>query len=285
MKVLINDYSSTNSTQCTYFADQLHRIDGVTTALWGGQGSLYDVMDQFNPDVYIVHCNKFGNDLYSYMEDKETTPIKKLILVANNLPHQAILDSEVFMQKLGYKDHTYITNNIKHLNKAPENTVYLPEAADASLVQMNHVDYSIFTGIVVDTKEDIGELPDGSCHILSTNPELKGHVDICRSLVEITPLLKNYKNISIRSNEVNLPQIYFDAVLSGANVTLDSSNPHCKTRLEEICKRVFGCDCNSGDRDTILNTIMEKHLSAHRAKTLLSLLPTPAPTSGKYFDS
>ncbi len=133
------------------------------------------------------------------MKDEETALLKKVFFVANDLPHQAILDSEVFMKNLGYTNHTYITNNIQHLNKAPENTVYLPEAADVGLVNTMALDYKINTLLVVDKVEDIGEIPAGSCHIMSTNLELRGKVDICRDIRQFSPLLKNYRNVSIRS--------------------------------------------------------------------------------------
>jgi len=275
MKILIKDYQTTDSSQCDYFSNRLNRIDGVTCGVWTGATGLYEAMDSFKPDVYITHLDHVNNDLFTYVKDLETDPLKKLILVANNCKHQSILESDKTLKGMNYDNHVYITNNLTHMSKAPENTFYLSEAADTAAVEMKGLDYNINTLIVVDKEEEVGEAPMGTYHIMSTNPELKGKVDICIPLIRFSALLKNYKNVSIRTNTHVLQQIYYDAVMSGCNVTIDSSNTHCNGRMKELISQL-----NKGT-ESIRDTILREHLSQHRAEKLLSLCSTV--TTERYF--
>ena len=110
---------------------------------------------------------------------------------------------------------------------------------------------------------------------VTSNPELKGKVDICIPLIRFSALLKNYKNVSIRTNTHVLQQIYYDAVMSGCNVTIDSSNTHCNGRMKELISQL-----NKGT-ESIRDTILREHLSQHRAEKLLSLCSTV--TTERYF--
>ena len=131
--------------------------------------------------------------------------------------------------------------------------------------------YSVDTLIVIDKVDDMIPPPEGSFHVMSTNKELMNKVDICRPLGLFTPLLKNYRNVNIRVNSHALPQVYFDAILSGCNVTIDSNNAHCSNRLKDVCKRMFDCDCDESKK--IYDIVKEQHLSEHRTKALFDLIP------------
>ena len=275
MRILIQGYQTADSSQCDYFSDRLNRMDGVTCGVWSGEGGLYEVMDNFKPDAYVAHLANFDNDMFTYIKDADTTPLKKLILVANNCKHQSILESDKILKGLGYDAHTYITNNLSHLSKAPENTVYLSAAADMTAVELESIDYDINTLVVIDKQEELGEAPLGTYHTMSTNSEMKGKVDICLPLIQFSALLKNYKNVSIRTNSHVLQQIYYDAVMSGCNVTIDSSNSHCKDRLLQLISQL------KKDQDSVRDTVLREHLSQHRAEKLLSLIP--AATTERYF--
>ena len=272
MRFLAQGYEDKDSTQCNYFSHHLSRMDGVDTGIWNGTGSLYDTLDQFKPNVFMVHCKDFSDDLLTYLSDTETPDFDKLFIVANGEQHQSILSCESKLSRINYNRHTYITNNIKHLDKAPENTLYLPEAADSGLVGIKDFDYHIDTLIVIDKEGDLNSLPKGSCHVMSTNPDLVGKVDICRPLGRFSPLLKNYGKVSIRINSHDVPQIYFDAILSGCSVTIDSPNAHCSNRLKDVCKRMFDCDCD--DSTSVYEEIVQHHLSEHRTKALYDLIPS-----------
>lgn len=271
MRFLAHGYDDKDSTQCNYFSHHLSRMDGVETGIWNGTGGLYNTFDSFKPDVFMVHCRDFDNDLTTFLSDSDTPDLQKLFIVANGSPHQCILDCENKLNKINYDKHTYITNNIKHLDKAPENTLYLPEAADSGLVSIKDFEYNIDTLIVIDRLSDMITMPQGSCHVMSTNPELLGKVDICRPLGRFSPLLKNYRNVSIRISSHDLPQVYFDAILSGCNVTIDSPNAHCSNRLKDVCKRMFDCDCD--DTTSVYEEIKKHHLSEHRTQALYELIP------------
>lgn len=275
MKILIKEYNNPDSSQCDYLSERLNRMDGVQCGIWNASGGLYSVMDNFKPNAYVIHLSQLNNELFTYIKDEETDTINKLFIVANQCKHQDILSADKALRGIGYDNHTYITNNIKHLDKAPENTVYMSEAADVAAVDAESLKYKINTLIILDKIEELGKVPDGTYHIMSTNPEMKGRVDICIPLIRFSAMLKNYKNVSIRTNDHVLRQFYYDAVLSGCNVTIDSSNSHCKDRMKELEASM------RKDGYSVRDTILHKHLSQHRAEQLLSLIPTES--SERYF--
>ena len=281
MKILFRNYLGLDSTQSKYLARALASVPNVEVAEFAN-GSLYDALDQYGPEYVVVHAAGLDSTMMSYLTDDDT-PSLKLAICCNGLSTQDIEHVETGLSKANLLDSVvflFSTRNPKKLPKSKCNMVALGECADDELVSNTTLAFphKIDT-CVIDSIETSGML--GSWHNVALTNEKREGYDYCLPLFQVTPLLKNYNNVVITTKSTNIPQICFDSLLSGCNVTLRGNNPYTQESLDEVCVRVFGKKLrHEDDQESIKELIKEKHLPRNRAKTFISQLPV----NQRYFE-
>ena len=279
MKILIKDYTSSRSTQAMYLVHGLQNVPNVQAGLWSGDGSLYDAMDQFQPDLLIMHMLAFGNDVVSYLRDDDTPPVK-LAMCVTGVTNESIEGVDANLRRDGLSDSIALYFSSRNKNMLPKTkTTMLPllEAADPVAVGKHSMDYKIDTCVVIDKESEVRNDDYGrSFHFASSNPDLQGKADLCLNQGQLATLLKNYSNVVIKHATSTIPQVFFDAALSGARPVFALDNKDDQTRIGELCKKLFGFSCLRGDdidHEAVAQIVAEKHTATNRVKTLISQLP------------
>jgi len=279
MRILIKNYTSDSSTQSQYLTYGLNGVPNVEAGMWNGEGSLYDALDQFKPDLYVVHGSAVGNPVVAYLKDTDT-PDLKLAICLNGMSTQQASHIDDTLKQLKLIDKValyYSSRNRDHLPKLSKPILSLMEAADEKAVSQTQPPYHIGTCVVVERESEIEGEYGESFHFVSSNPALTDKADIVLPAGQLAQMFKNYDKVIIKYPVSSVPQHFFDAVLAGAKPVFSSKNPYATERISPLCRKLFGYSCLSDDteidHDKVREVVLEKHMPANRVKTLISQLP------------
>ena len=69
MRVLIHNYSTSQTTEPLYLTEAFNAIEGVTANIWSAQvnASTFDVFDSFKPDLFITDIKMISNDIFYFL--------------------------------------------------------------------------------------------------------------------------------------------------------------------------------------------------------------------------
>ena len=68
MKLLIQNYSSEETTEPLYINECVNRVEGSSSAIWGDKSvSAYDMFDAVNPDLFLTHYTLLSDDVVKYL--------------------------------------------------------------------------------------------------------------------------------------------------------------------------------------------------------------------------
>ena len=190
---------------------------------------------------------------------------------------QTVVHFEEELTRLNIKSHVeflFSSRNHDSLPRSASRMICLPECADDILAQSvtTTFPYKIQTLVVGDVV-NAGII--GSWHNVAINAEAVEGYDYTLPLNMLTPILKNYEFVRVNTKFTNIPQIVFDALISGCDVSLSGNNPYTQEKLDAVCSRVFGQKLREDqDQSEVRERIKQKHLPINRAKTLLSQIST-----------
>lgn len=275
MKILCENFLSVDNTQSMYLPRALSSY-GATVGIRKAGVSLYETLDDFSPDYFLLHAQQITEDLVTYLNDADAKNIR-LIINCFGMNTQTVVHFEEELARLNIKSHVeflFSSRNHDSLPRSASRMVCLPECGDDLLSQSvtTTFPHQIQT-LVVGEIETAGIL--GSWHNVAINAEPVEGYDFTLPLNMLTPILKNYEFVRVHTKYTNIPQIVFDALLSGCNVSLSGNNPYTQEKLDAICSRVFGQRLREGnDQSSLPELIKQKHLPINRAKTLLSQIST-----------
>lgn len=272
MKFLVQNYASESNTQAMYLARGLN-TDDHTAVLWNNDCSLYDIMDRERPDCYVTSASMLSKDFLHYAKSYLMFDMK-LLLNVDGVSQDIINSLERSLLQNNIKCLFFFASNPKiHTNKI--RFVNLNNAYDVYLSTKSKLGYKINKAFIVNSQDEI-EKSDGSYHILSHKRDMIDIADIVFPEFQLCSLYGNYDEIIVNIDSV-IPQVFFDALMYGNKVYYRSKNEDVKKSVEKLLRTDESLDYDDQNKMTdftkIKKTIVERHSSLNRVKTLLSQLP------------
>lgn len=290
MRVLVQNYATSSSTEPLYIHETLNALDGVESHLWQDNNvSVYDMFDITKPDVFITHFGLLTDDVVKYISKHKN--IQMLINVTS--AQQSQLDTiDSVLSEFGIKAPFLFTNQPMLLNKIIQrNTklVSIMHGADLFLSRQEPKlpEYEIELGIVTDYKINnrLESLTSsfGTYHILTQNESLKEDVDILIPAFHMHEAYPKYKQVVVTSKDMDLPQAFFDAAFYGNSVVYhskyDSQSVKMNTAIQSLLKtnesvsltvdKIVG---NKLNPESVRRSVATGHTCLHRVKRMLSML-------------
>ena len=214
MRVLIQDYSSPNSTEPMYLCQSFNSV-GIQASLWNSDRmSAYDVFDSFQPNLFVAHFTKITSDCVKYLAQNQ---------------------------------------HIKSINKLKSSVVEVVEllaAADvfAATTQPKPEDFNVENCVITnyDSRSRFSSQLDGtSHHFISNDAELTEQLDITAPELNLQALYPNYKNVIISRDDQTIPQSLFSSIYHGANVfykgKYETQAKVVMDSLQNIYRGIEGC--------------------------------------------
>ena len=269
MKILINNYSNSHSTEPIYLNTAFNAA-GCESTLWPSNVSTFDIFDMVQPNIHITHHSKLTIDLATYLKEAKNIDF---IINITGLNQDHLIAMEEKLLSFNIKPKLYFVNHYDHNLKSNRvNIMTLLHGADIFFGK-GKKQYSINSAILIDNKDQIYPYGD-TYHYLSVNDQLVNDVDICMPLHHMSQLWGNYDKIIIRYFNNSLSQIFYDAAYYNNNVYFDLKD---RTLLDYVLAKMLGegkhCDLNIQESGNVSDKIKQKHTCLHRAKSLLSQLP------------
>ena len=280
MKFVIDNYSDINCSQALYLQSHINSMDEHECILNNSQAPFFDVMDSFNPDVYISSWKTINMDIINYIKGTKNAPslminiesaksgsLRKMfeILKDNNIKYKMFHQNES-----PFWDHATKKESIRVLNAVDINI-----DISSKIKWKNKINYLLICRDKEEIKNlDLSFLHNKTFHIYSSD----GGGDIHTSIISVAKtMLHNYENIIITGINENLDQIFFEAMYRGDRVYFLETKDKVKA-VEEKIHKIFKTDeCfNFLDKDrttdfsVIKKSIELKHTSLNRSKTILS---------------
>jgi hypothetical protein len=261
MKFVISNYASANQTESYYFNASINLLENHKSVLWDQRSiSLYDIFDQFNPDVFICHGKAVPSDIISYCKENGGP---KLAINVTGLTQKETNNIEQFLIDNNVEIHFLFTNTHEKVTNTKTRTINIPFGADVFLSTKKQISYSIDKCYIVSNESDIIDY-EGTYHYITNDESLSSKTDAFLPVMSIASLYDNYKEIIIKNNSSTLPQVFFDAVYYGNDVKLVSSK-YTDLVLNKLLKLEDG--------ESLKEKIKTKHTCLNRTKTLLSQFP------------
>lgn len=279
MNFVIENYITNQNTQPVYLGKSINKTEGNRAFLWSPNVvSLYDIMDQTNPDFFITHIYKISKELVHYINNNETKT--KILLCVDGAPEDSIVAMENLLLDKNIKC-AFFFGSSKEVKTRKTRYVTLLNCYDAEIQKTNSIlDYKIRKAYIVNKVEDIViTTSKDTYHYLSTEESLKEHVDIMLPEVTLSLLYKNYDEIIFKNIKDTIPQAFFDAICMGNKVYYhnNETNPDIDEKIENILKPEKSLKYEDPDKMTdftnLKKYVEEKHTCYNRTKTLLSQLP------------
>lgn len=266
MKVLIDNYTNHKTTEPLYLNRTLNTI-GIENALWDKRHiSFYDVMDRFNPDVFVTSIATLSNDILHYFKankssvdfitnitDASEEDLRTLVSVYEDcgINNKLLINNQAFCKPVGVppsvnKQDIYYGADIfiqQYDNK-------LSNEIDLCVIVDGDVSES-WVRRAVETKDP------KSYHILSLDGQYQGK-DSQVTLVDMANIYKLYKDISILSDKQSgiFTQLFFDLTIRGVDVTFTSlENLYNNDMLNDIKKNISSRHTCLNRVQTLLNKI------------------------------
>jgi len=265
MKVLVQNYSSRNSTEAIYFQQTMKTI-GIEAVLWNqNQISTYDIFDRFKPDVFIAGHNHLTSDIIEYLSHSKTDTV--LNVTGLNESQSNTLNTILIDRKI--KVPFVFTNTPDSIPEAKlkdfKSHNILP-GADLFIPRDNSLDFTL-DAIRIYTNKDLDYSYENNLdwhrtyHMTGLYQSDK--FDFEGNVATLGALYNKYKEICFFGNPENIfSQLVFDAMFVNDNVRLLSDD---QQKMSKIITGIF----KTGN---IQEQIKPKHTCISRTQRLLSKL-------------
>ena len=272
MRILISNYSSNSQTECYYLSSAINLIKGCSSIIWDNkEHSAYDIFDTFQPDYFLTHISTIYTDALRYMSENKNI---KLIVNSTGATKEVIKKVEQMLIDENVQISFFYTNNDEEVtNLKKHNMISVPFGADVFLNNKSDTRYSIDTAFFVNDEVNIPHTKPETYHSISVDKSLQGKADIVLPIFEISSIYTNYNNIVFRYFGNFIPQLFFDTVFYGKKVQYQLDNLDQQMAVESKIKKILKLE-SCEDFESMKNAVRNKHTCLHRAKTILSQLPS-----------
>jgi len=283
MRVLIQDYSSPDTTEPMYLCQSFNTV-GIQSVLWNSdQSSAYDTFDSFLPNLFIAHFQRITSDCIKYLsQNRHITTILNM----TGAQQQHIEQLEGLIRDTNINVGFAFTSSPKEINKLNSSSVKiidLPAAVDLfaatgeAVAPPYEIDHAVVSNY--DARSVLSSKLKGiSHHFLSTSSELTDSLDITAPEINLQSLYSRYKNVIVSRNDQVIPQSLFSAVYKGAKVVYsgryETQASIVMEALQNMYRGVKGCfDMNADfDQQKVREYTIEKHTCFNRTQKICAKL-------------
>lgn len=280
MKFVIDQYSTDLISQPEYLARALQESGEHQVLLNDFSQTIFEMLDRFDPDVYITHCQVLSRDTVCYIQDSD----KDIPLFICNDGSKYGSSKNTFQalkeMNINYRVFQNKTTNENTLYSPPNTIPLLPAVEMGLLLEKTKWDNKFDTLVIADGKEELDNL----------NIDIKGkhyHIFPIGGTGDIkvpagfsyANLVQNYDEVLFTNIDDGLNELFFQSIVYCDRVYFYSEN---KTKqIDETIKRIFKIEESLSynnenkiqDFSKLKQNTKEKHTSVNRAKTILSQLP------------
>ena len=270
MRILVDNYVSEKTTEPVYL-DRCFKIAGATSHLWDRrQASLYDMFDQFSPEVFVTDYKRITPELAKYLSgSRKRIDIVLNVTGAANQQLAAILS---FLQNCGSKSPFCFTNVPSAVGYDAQGKLKVESimhGADIFLPNQSHLDYKIDNLVLsVGGLDPANYQTSGSSHVINAGASEDYSCDAKIPIHQGPSLYRKYDKAVIVGSLKNLfGQFFFDTALhSSGEFSVYLEDP----KEIETCVKVMS-DLKMDNVDSRV-PILRSHTALHRAKRFLSKL-------------
>lgn len=281
MKFLIDNYAEYDNSQALYFSQHISQSDEHDSIFLSQQNmSLFDTFDKTKPDFYITSASHLSRDAVLYLSENKNV---RLLLSVSGTKNNEVIEIEkillqnkvncpFFFSDLGDSDLPF-TKKIK--------TIRILNGYDENFELDNpELKFNVDKCVIALNSPEIRNY-NSTFHVVTTNSKLSKDVDLFLPINWLSQLLANYQEIIFSDLGDSLPQIFFQALSCGKRVYYDIKNETKSEKASKIIDGIFGVGDSLNyknsekmlDFSDIRQTVLEKHSSSRRTKTLLSQIP------------
>ena len=287
MKVLLQNYTTVNSTEPLYITEAVNSIDGCDAGLWNmNQASAFDMFDTFQPELFIAHAGALTADIVKYLSSNKR--IECIFNITGS--QQENLDAlDTLIQNNGIRSPFFFTNQPDELTSLLERKtklISIMHGADSFLAQqpVNVESYDVELGVFTnyDIKDRLNDVLSDyeSYHLLSSDGNLADVVDSVVQPIGIHKLYRNYKTSLITNESLYFPQSFFDSLLYGNSTYFKPKYSSQDSKAREVINSILDTDQNlvynkkesNVDFDSLKKTVLQKHTCLSRVKRMFSKL-------------
>ena len=283
MRVLIQDYSSPDTTEPMYLCQSFNTV-GIQSVLWNSdQSSAYDTFDSFLPNLFIAHFQRITSDCIKYLsQNRHITTILNM----TGAQQQHIEQLEGLIRDTNINVGFAFTSSPKEINKLNSSSVKIIDlpagvelfaATGEAVAPPYEIDHAVVSNY--DARSVLSSKLKGiSHHFLSTSSELTDSLDITAPEINLQSLYSRYKNVIVSRNDQVIPQSLFSAVYKGAKVVYsgryETQASIVMEALQNMYRGVKGCfDMNADfDQQKVREYTIEKHTCFNRTQKICAKL-------------
>ncbi len=274
MKMLIQNYSSSLSTEPMY----LHRClveTGFQAELWSNPNiSAFDIFDKLQPEIFVSHYKFITSDIVKYMSGKSNM---SLCLNVTGINAEDFAKLQDLLKDNNINTPLLFTNlyDTKALPNQSFNTISLYPAADVFLAPAPMPEYNIESCFVSIQENDLAKnlMKDrDSYHVFSFDGNAE-YADMNVDITGITGFYNKYDEV-VLADDINFvtSQILFDSILKSKKVTIEVSEAQ-QPMLNEIFSKIFINPESDADISEIIKSqVRTKHNCFKRAARLFRAL-------------
>lgn len=293
MKALVQNYTTSTSTEAAYLHESLNCLNGVESAFWSDTNvSVFDMFDIVKPDIFITHITLLNDDALKYLRRNQR--IKLIVNVTGSSQETVDLINHV-VKETKINCPLLFTNQPKRLNRlSSKGTKLISVMHGADLFAgrrgRRFPEYQIELGLLTDYKSDdrLDELLSSAetYHYLTQNPQPLEGSDIHMSAFDMYELYGKYNKFVVSVEDLYIPQAFFDATIYG-----NKTYYHCKydaqtDRMKDVLDGVlkvgrFVCGTqkeiaeDDSNFDRVKDTVLEKHTCLNRLARIFSNIKMP----------
>jgi hypothetical protein len=278
MRFLVTDFETSQSTEAAYLSHELNEYEDHQSILISPRDSIYDYGDKFRPDFIISSLNALSRATIDYLSDNKH--IKFILHTGDSLLKRVLEIESLLIDK--NINCAFMFNNIKPIITKEIPFVRVGSGADIGLINSKTEKHFKYPKALFLTKNatynHISQFfaKDEMFHVL-TNVKSDGHIDIYRPENLMIPLYRSYDEIIFIGLSDNLPQAFLDTLAMGIKTYYISESNKVKEAISKVLGSGIDLDYNSPSRcedfSSIRQTVITKHTSINRAKSILSQIP------------
>ncbi len=252
MKFLIYDYTNQWNTESLYFNAGINLLNSqnISSYIFNNNVSIYDNIDNVNPNAIITNIKNVHKDLLQYIKN-ENPKIK----LAINIDDMNVEQIAKFAELLTNTKIEFVLFGDKKLEKIHNYACIMPGADIFLCNQQQSKQYNIDKLIFILDREEIKDL-SGTYHYTTINIDLADSVDFVLDIHNLQKILPNYSEILFENDKYIGSEIMFNALLSKCKVAFKNNE-----YLNDLFK---------GQK--LHSAVKQKHTCLHRLKTLMNCL-------------
>lgn len=272
MRTLIQNYSSTLSTEPMY----LHRClveSGEEAHLWSDQNqSAYDIFDYIKPDLFVSHYKFLTNDILKYLSQSKNIA---MALNVTGASQDDIEKVESVLQQAKVNIALTFTNLYENTLRSKLDIKQLYPAADIFLSALPTPDYEMDTCFfALSDSEDLNTLQskESNYHTVGFTQSDKPYADMSLDVTSSVSFYNKYRKC-VLVGDVNFvtSQILYDCLLKCKSINLkvhESQQKVLDSRLANLFSEISGEDMS----EILKNQIKTKHNCIRRSAKFFRLL-------------